>query len=73
VALSSGLVRILQKVVQQFEEFFRLAEEKSHACQELDRSRSAPFVSVGQMIEHLGSFLLSNGHGSGMISLIWKV
>jgi hypothetical protein len=73
VALSSGLVRILRKVVQRFEEFFRLAEEKSHACQELDRSHAAPFVSVGRVIEYLGSFLLRNGHGSGMIRLIWKV
>jgi hypothetical protein len=73
VALSSGVVRILRKVVQQFEEFFRLADETSHTCQELDRSHAAPFVSVGRVIEYLGSFLLRNGHSSGMIRLIWKV
>jgi len=29
-----------------------------------------PFVSVGRMIEHGGSFRLRNGHGSGMIRLV---
>src|ERR1700758_2890444 len=31
-----------------------------------------PFVSVGRMIEHGGSLRLRNGHGSGMIRLVWK-
>src|SRR5712692_5034655 len=31
-----------------------------------------PFVSVGRMIEHTGSVGLRNGHGSGMIRLVWK-
>src|SRR5438445_8462129 len=31
-----------------------------------------PFVSVGRMIEHTGSAGLRNGHGSGMIRLVWK-
>jgi hypothetical protein len=34
---------------------------------------ATPCVSVGRMIEHLGSFRLRNGHGSGMIRLVWKV
>lgn len=32
-----------------------------------------PLVSVGRMTEHGGSFRLRNGHGSGMISLVWNV
>src|SRR5215475_16155070 len=31
-----------------------------------------PFVSVGRMIEHTGRLELMNGHGSGMIRLVWK-
>src|ERR1700692_929651 len=32
-----------------------------------------PRVSVGRMIEHGGSLRLRNGHGSGMIRVVWKV
>src|SRR5438105_9240535 len=31
-----------------------------------------PFVSVGRITEHTGSFRLRNGQGSGMIRLVWK-
>src|ERR1017187_966777 len=31
-----------------------------------------PFVSVGRITEHRGSLRLINGHGSGMIRLVWK-
>src|SRR5260370_20474285 len=31
-----------------------------------------PFVSVGRMMEHGGSFRLRNGHGSGIIRLVLK-
>ena len=31
-----------------------------------------PSVSVGRMIEQTGRFLLMNGHGSGMIRLVWN-
>src|SRR6266481_1615644 len=33
---------------------------------------AAPLVWVGRMIEHTGNFRLRNGHGSGMIRLVWK-
>src|SRR6266852_9999019 len=33
---------------------------------------AAPFVAVGRMIEHTGRLRLRNGHGSGMIRLVWK-
>jgi len=33
---------------------------------------AAPFVSGGRMIEHTGRLRLRNGHGSGMIRLVWK-
>jgi hypothetical protein len=29
-------------------------------------------VETGRMIEHTGNFRLRNGHGSGMIRLVWK-
>jgi len=34
---------------------------------------ATPRVSFGRMIEHLGSLRLRNGHGSGMIRLVWNV
>src|SRR5215469_15402860 len=34
---------------------------------------ATPRVSVGRMTEHGGSLWLRNGHGSGMIRLVWKV
>src|ERR1700722_9069515 len=34
---------------------------------------AAPFVSVGRMIDTLGRFRLRNGHGSGMMRLVWNV
>jgi len=33
---------------------------------------ATPFVSVGRMIETVGSARLRNGHGSGMIRLVVK-
>src|SRR5260370_22838684 len=33
---------------------------------------AAPTVSVGRMIEHTGNVRLRNGHGSGMMRLVWK-
>src|SRR6266487_2629925 len=33
---------------------------------------ATPSVSVGRMIEHTGRLRLMNGHGSGMIRLVWK-
>ena len=32
----------------------------------------APKLMAGRMIEHTGNFRLKNGHGSGMIRLVWK-
>src|SRR5438477_6179552 len=34
---------------------------------------AAPRVSVGRIIEHLGSFRLRKGHGSGMIRVVVNV
>src|SRR5579862_3625642 len=34
---------------------------------------AAPTVSVGRMMEHTGNVRLRNGHGSGMIRLVWKI
>src|ERR1700746_2892034 len=33
---------------------------------------AAPSVLVGRMIETIGRLLSRNGHGSGMIRLVWK-
>src|ERR1700730_4326277 len=33
---------------------------------------TAPKVTIGRMIEHGGKFRLRNGHGSGMIRLVWN-
>ena len=43
------------------------------AVRNLTTFMAIPLVSVGRMIEHFGSFRLRNGHGSGMIRLVWKV
>ena len=43
------------------------------AVRKLTTFPAIPLVSVGRMIEHGGSLRLRNGHGSGMIRLVWKV
>src|SRR5712664_4009557 len=42
------------------------------AVRNLRAPMAAPFVPVGRIMEHAGSFLLRNTVGSGMIRLVWK-
>src|ERR1700722_13218115 len=42
------------------------------AIRKLTTPMAIPRVSVGRMMEHGGSLRLRNGHGSGMMRLVWK-
>jgi hypothetical protein len=70
---SLGLIRIFSQTVQESEKLRWLADKEAISVRKFTTACAIPSVAVGRIIEHGGSLRLRNGHGSGMISLVWNV